>query len=249
MEAGSLRRVVRARSYLWIALILATPSPAHPQQDSARIEGTARSALNGRPLAGVMITVRGTRIFRVTDSTGTFALAGLPSGRQTVRILYGDSLSYEQGVTLQRGQTLTLAVLLDVSAVELAPVVVEARSVTALRSLVGFYDRRRLGFGRYYAPEQLARRRGLSLRTLLAEAGLQTRCTAAACVPILTRGAETCIPILYYDGSPALTDDVRLFRTDDLAAVEGYRRSVEVPLEFSQAFAAGCGAIVMWSRR
>src|SRR2546426_9887137 len=57
-QAGKLRFVVRPRSYLWIALILATPSPTHAQQDSARLEGTARSALNGRPLAGVMITVR-----------------------------------------------------------------------------------------------------------------------------------------------------------------------------------------------
>src|SRR2546422_2037849 len=233
MEAGSLRCVVRARSYLWIALILATPSPAHPQQDSARIEGTARSALNGRPLAGVMITVRGTRIFRVTDSTGTFALAGLPSGRQTVRILYGDSLSYEQGVTLQRGQTLTLAVLLDVAAVELAPVVVEARSVTALRSLVGFYDRSRLGLGRYYTPEQLERRRGLDLRTLLLEAGLQVRCGLAECVPLIVApslsdagSGEACVPTLYLDGGPALTDDLNLFRVDQLSAIEIYKRAL-----------------------
>jgi len=252
-QPASLAFVVRARSYLWIALMLATPSSTLAQQDSARIEGTARSALNGRPLAGVMVTVRDTRIFSVTDSTGTFALGGLPSGRRGVRIRYGDSLSYTQDVTLQRGKTLILAVLLDVSAVELAPVVVEAQSVAALRSLVAFYDRKRLGFGRYYTPEELARRRGLRLTTLLLEAGVQVRCRLALCVPVVVgprlTGDPTCIPTLYLDGLPTFANDVNEFWADELAALEIYKRAGDVPPEFNRDYLGGCGAIVMWSRR
>ena len=234
---------------LWLALVVAAPCSLPAQGDSARVAGTARSALNGQPLARVMVAVRGTRLFSVTDSTGAFTLAGLPSGRQTLRILYGDSLSYDHAVTLERGKTLRLAVLLDVAAVELAPVVVEASSVAALRSLVGFYDRKRFGFGRYYTPEQIERRRGMDLRTLLVEAGVQVQCRLGACVPIVREGGRACVPTLYLDGWAALTDDVNLFRAEDLAAVEIYRRAAEVPLEFGEAFASACGVIVLWSRR
>src|SRR5713226_8990466 len=103
---------------------------AHAQRDTtARLAGTVRSSINGLPISGVMVAVPKVRAFEVSDSTGAFALAGLPAGRQTVRILYGDSLSYQQELNLKRGKTVTLSVLLDVAAVELAPIVVEAQSL------------------------------------------------------------------------------------------------------------------------
>src|SRR5690349_20309497 len=97
-----------------------------------------------------MVALRGARAFGVSGSAGAFALAGLPPGRQTVRILYGDSLSYDSEITLKRGKTLTLSVLLDVEAVELSPIVVEARSLLAERTLAGFYERRKWRIGRFY---------------------------------------------------------------------------------------------------
>ena len=48
---------------LWIALILAVPSTTNAQSDSAVVTGTARSSVNGQPLAGVMIAVGGTKAF------------------------------------------------------------------------------------------------------------------------------------------------------------------------------------------
>jgi hypothetical protein len=91
--------------------------PGQAQPDTlARIVGTVRSSINGLPINGVMVAVRGARAFAVSDSSGAFTIAGLPSGRQTIRILYRDSLSYEQEVKLKRGKTLTLSVLLDVAA-------------------------------------------------------------------------------------------------------------------------------------
>jgi len=69
-------------------------TPARAQRDTtARLAGTVRSSINGLPIAGVMVAVKGSRVFDVSDSTGSFALGGLPDGRQVVRIRYGDSLS------------------------------------------------------------------------------------------------------------------------------------------------------------
>src|SRR2546429_4783808 len=152
-------------------------TPDHAQRDTtARIAGTVRSSVNGFPIAGVMVAVQGARAFSVSDSGGVFALAGLPPGRRTVRVSYGDSLSYDQALTLSGGQTLTLSVLLDVEGAALSPIVVEASSIRAERSLAGFYDRRKLGFGRFYTLVDLDRLGNLSLRGLLGHAGVVVRC-------------------------------------------------------------------------
>jgi hypothetical protein len=224
------------------------PAAGLGQRDTtARIVGTARSSTNGLPIAGVMVAVRGARAFGVSDSAGAFALAGLPPGRQTVRILYGDSLSYDTELTLKRGKTLTLSVLLDVDAVELSPIVVEASSLRANRSLAGFYDRKKWQFGRFYTLADLDRRRGLSLRTLLGEAGVQMRCGAMYCLPF-ARLMNRCAMSLFYDGMRLPADQVDMIRLDELAGVEVYKQGLEVPIEFQTGFGGDCGAILLWSR-
>src|SRR5260370_34800983 len=110
-------------------------------------------------MPNVMVAVRGARAFGVSDAAGAFLLAGLTPGRQTVRVLYGDNLSYEHEITLQRGKTLTLVVLLDVEALTLSPIVVEATGLGAQRTLAAFYERRKRGIGRYYSPADLDEQR------------------------------------------------------------------------------------------
>src|SRR5213596_2678260 len=152
-------------SLLLLSMLFA---PAHAQRDTtARLTGTVRSSINGLPVSGVMIAVKGTRVFNVSDSTRSCTLVGLPGGRQTVRILYGDSLSYEKEMDLKQGKTLTLSVLLDVGATELAPIVVEAQTLRAERSLAGFYERRKWSMGRFYTRADLEHSAAHSLDGLL----------------------------------------------------------------------------------
>ncbi len=242
---------------LALALLLMAPSLGGAQQDSARrsppadsarLIGAVKSALNGQPLKGVMIVVPGTHRFDVTDSTGAFALSDLPSGDRTVRILYGDSLSYEKSVRLKRGKTLVLSVLLDAQAQALTPVVVEARSLLAELSLAGFYERKRTGWGRFYTYDELARRASRSPRSLLTEAGVTLWCGTFACYPVSYGGARLCALSLYLDGMRLQPDELDAFRTDELAGVEVYRHALDVPLEFRRGY-GDCGAVVMWSRR
>jgi len=223
--------------------------PARAQRDTtARLAGTVRSSVNGLSISGVMVAVRGTRVFDVSDSAGSFSLVGLPGGQQTVRILYGDSLSYEHKINLKLGKTLTLSVLLDVVAVELSPIVVEARSWGADRSLAGFYDRKKWLFGRFYTLADLDRRRGLSLRTLLSESGVQVRCGLGYCVPLSAGGMRRCVMSLYLDGMRLPADELDMIWVDELAGVEVYKHGVEVPVEFQTTFGGDCGAVLMWSR-
>src|SRR6266540_195646 len=99
--------MLRARiSPLFSLLLFATPAVAQlPRDTTARLVGTAASAFNGRPLSGVMIAVTAARQFAVTDSTGRFLLAGLPVGRQKVRIAYQGRETLEYEFDLRRGKT------------------------------------------------------------------------------------------------------------------------------------------------
>jgi len=225
-------------------------TPAHAQRDTTvRLTGTVRSSINGLPVSGVMIAVKGSRVFNVSDSTGSFTLVGLPGGRQTVRILYGDSLSYEKEMDLKQGKTLTLSVLLDVAATELAPIVVEAQTLSAERSLAGFYERKKSGFGRYYTLADLKRRPLETLQALLLESGVQVRCRVGQCLPLASDGGRLCVMSLFLDGVRMPADYLNLARVDELAGVEVYKVPVEVPPEFSSGLRRSCGAVVMWSRR
>jgi len=224
-------------------------TPAHAQRDTtARLAGTVRSSINGLPISGVMVAVRGSRVFDVSDSTGSFALGGLPAGPQLVRVLYGDSLVYEHKMDLKPGKTLTLSVLLDVVAAELAPIVVEAQSRSAERSLAGFYDRRKRSTGRFYTRADLVQRAAVSLDGVLGESGVQVVCRLGSCLPIGSDGARHCVMALYLDGLRMPSSHLNQIREDDLAGVEVYKFGIDVPTEFRSSFRNTCGVVVAWSR-
>jgi Carboxypeptidase regulatory-like domain len=233
-------------SLLFLGMLL---TPVHAQRDTtARLAGTVRSSVNGLPISGVMIAVKGSRVFNVSDATGSFTLGGLPAGRQTVRIRYGDSLSYERDFDLKQGKTLTLSVLLDVAATELAPIVVEAQTLSAERSLAGFYDRKKSGFGRYYTLADLKRRPLETLQALLLESAVQVRCRLSQCLALGSDGGRACVMSLFLDGLRMPPDYLNVARVDELAAVEVYKIPFEVPQEFSSGLRRPCGAVLMWSR-
>ena len=219
-----------------------------PQSDSARLVGEVRSARNGLPLDGVTITVRGTHRSDVTDSTGAFAVSDLPAGDQTIRIQYGDTLSYDKTVRLTRGQTLALAVLLDAPPFELSPIVVEAGSLLSDWSLAGFYARRRGGVGRFYTYDQLEANVPRSLHPLLLQAGVMVQCVRIRCIPVAVSGSGRCVLSLYVDAVPIQSDEVESFHPNELAGVEVYRRASDIPSQFRRR-EDNCGAILMWRRR
>jgi len=219
-----------------------------PPTDSARLVGGVRSARNGLPLQGVTIFVRGTHRSDVTDSAGAFAVSDVPSGNQAVRILYGDTLSYEKTFHFRRGKTLELAVLLDARAPDLTPVVVEAQGLRADLSLAGFYERRRSALGRFYTYDQLEEAVPRSTRVLLSQAGVTVQCAHARCVPVVGNGSRACVLSLYVDAVPIQAEAVESFHPDELSGVEVYRRAVDIPMDFRRRYDE-CGAILMWRRR
>src|SRR3989454_4316025 len=91
-------------SDLLVAAGMLPASLASQLDSAATIRGTASSTFNGHPLTGVMVSVPAVHRFAVSDSDGRFELAGLPSGRQRVRVSYEGRNTEEYDFDLRRGK-------------------------------------------------------------------------------------------------------------------------------------------------
>jgi hypothetical protein len=248
-------------------LAVLLPASLAAQRDTTSVlAGGAKSAFNGRPLSGVMVAVPAARAFAVTDSTGAFRLAGLPPGRQKIRIAYRDREAMEHEVELRPGRITRVEIVLDVEAVTLDPIVVEGRASVWRSDLAGFYQRKRSygGFGRFYTQEDIERRRYGSLRQLLATAGVIERCTGAwGCAPATFWRGRMCYLSVSVDGFGAWETDYYAIRIEEVAAVEVYRNPMWIPPDLSglgmmigpagvaasSGLAPGtCGAIAIWTK-
>ncbi len=253
------------RLLLSVALIaLCLPGSAPSQVDStARLMGFAKSAFNGRPLAGVMIAVPDARKFVVTDSSGTFFLAGLPVGKQKVFVAYNGRGSEEYVFVFKHGKTKRVAVVLDVEAVDLDPIVVEAQGRGTWMDLAGFFDRRKAygGFARFYTREDLAAKRARSIEDVLRREGIYPRCIELGCVPARPYHGDLCAVAIYVDGVRFYANDYEVVPIEQVAGIEVYRPGMEpvgaLPAmrpvsayDFNANLRQGvdCGRVDIWTR-
>src|SRR4029077_9423593 len=203
-EEASRARMWYCRGTTVIALPLVTATIVAlaqqvPGDTTGRINGWAISSFNGHPIAGVMISAPEAHKFVVTDSTGRFALAGLPTGRHAIRVSYEGRDTEDYPFELQDQETKQIAVVLDVDATDLDPIVVEARQPNLWRDLAGFYERRRTysGFAHFFTREDISRARLAKLSGLLTLEGIVNRCSRyQECFPTrFTRGRLCAVPI------------------------------------------------------
>ena len=152
---------------VFLAAMLVLAAPLSAQTDpGARLRGFAISSFNGQPLRGVVVAVPAARKFVVTDSSGAFLLSGLPGGDQRIRVSYEGRDTEEYEFTLRSGRTTRIAVLLDLEAMDLDPVVVEARDPDQQRDLGGFFARRDWyrGYGRFFTQEEIEKSQSTRIR-------------------------------------------------------------------------------------
>lgn len=246
-----------------VLIALCLPSSAPSQVDStARLMGSAKSAFNGRPLAGVMIAVPDAHKFVVTDSSGTFFLAGLPVGKQKVFVAYNGRGSEEYQFVFKHGKTKRVAVVLDIEAVDLDPIVVEAQGRGSWMDLAGFFDRRKAygGFARFYTREDLAARRARTIEDVLRREGIYPRCFEFGCVPARSYRGDMCAVPIFVDGMRFYANDYEVVPIDRVAGVEVYRPGMEPIGTLPTALpvlardfrnprqGVSCGRIDIWTR-
>lgn len=246
------------------AALFATALQAQALPDtSARIRGAAISSFNGRPIAGVMISAPEVQKFVVTDSTGLFALAGLPTGKRSIRVTYDGRETQDYVFDLQGQRTKQIAVVLDLDGDDLNPLVVEAREANIWRDLAGFYERRQeyRGFAHFFTREEITRMRPTRLSGILTLEGIVTRCYQECRPTRFNRGKLCAVPVSV-DGVALREMDYDQISVSDVAAVEVYRGVPPADLNHSvvpsaassiwmgtgMSAAGSCGQVEIWTR-
>lgn len=82
------------------------PQPAEPLQGS--IVGTARDLNNGTALAGVLVTVVGTRLGAVTATDGGYVMAAVPPGTHRLRARLLGYVPVDTSIAVEEGQTVVV---------------------------------------------------------------------------------------------------------------------------------------------
>lgn len=226
----------------WLVLPLSSAAQV-PGDEWVRVTGVVLDREDGQPLRGANVVLDG-QWHAVTTEHGRFEFMGvLPSLHElgVYRIgfqVVADTFRIEPGLNTD------LRVLMDRDAVELDPVVVQARKT--MGKMQPFYERRSGGLGRYITREDIEDWQPTLITEML---GIQPGVTRVPrgnnSYDILMRG---CRPALWIDnayiGGGNLPFD-HFLTPNDVEGIEVYSASV-APAQYNRG--ARCGAVLVWTR-
>lgn len=226
------------------------------------ILGTVVDAATQQPVAGVSVLLidasSGISRQALSDDLGRFVIVAPESGRyrlRTQRIGYAQSET--EFIQVKGDETVTVEVSMPVSAVNVAPILVQQRTRRISSMLQDFYDRKDRGVnGVFLTRADIEQRNPQRLTDLLGEVpgldvssansagGRNVRVTRAI-------GPEACPLNVYVDGRQYKQFDASgldTFNPHDLDGIEIYKGLAEVPAEFGGG-PARCGVLALWTRR
>jgi iron complex outermembrane receptor protein len=127
-------RLLRQVALVAGAVALAA-STAAAQAGTATLTGAIRDAETGAPVEGASVQVRGTLLTTVTNGQGQFTMTGVPTSPHTLRVIaIGYAADSLPGLTLQAGETRTLALALHRTPLDLQEIVVTASRLSERRA-------------------------------------------------------------------------------------------------------------------
>ncbi len=256
--------------------LLLTLLPLSPDLSAQEIRGRLVEADSGEPIVlGRILLLQGSGLIvdeTVSDETGYFSVASDSPGSFFLR---AERLGYSSRLDgifdLGQGAVLTVEFRLPRTPIALDTMNVSVEREDVSLELMGFYERRRIGFGEFLGPEEIARKPAIKTTDLLRMIprvrikeygfGLRTDAPRGQRIPqnrsavtiagsVSVRG-KACYPVVLIDGivvsknQPADLDS--LISPSDIRGIEVYRGQAEMPLNLPSAFNS-CGAIVIWTR-
>jgi hypothetical protein len=250
-SSGELSVEVGDRRVLRRDLSVSREAPAEegdtgpvPRPGLAVLAGSVLSEA-GQPLEAVLAGVPGGFGDAVTDATGRFVLADLPSGS---RMLYVRRIGYSFTATvveLRNRDTTRVTLVLP------ALTVLDTLRVTASRWVRSELDdlERRM---REHSPGHVLlgdelKTMGLISSVFRSFPALHTQPGrwAGEVTLYMEFGVRLCEPTVWIDGWPAQLEMLQGYQPADLLAVEVYRAS-ETPLRYRDM--NNCGAVLAWTR-
>jgi hypothetical protein len=229
-------------------------------QTGGTLTGTV-TAENKTALSQARVRVMGTQLATVTRADGAFEFAAVPAGRQTIEITL---LGYNPKMTailIGAGETLTLSLVLEPLALETVTVTADANVFSGMG---GFAERKARGTGRYFTHEDIKLMQARQVTDVLRRVpGMQIQFgdgslsggtqRAQAGRSVGGSSSHPCVMIYYVNGILfPLSSDASINQyvaTDDLAAVEVYTGSSQIPPEFnSSLYGSRCGVVALWTR-
>jgi hypothetical protein len=214
---------------------------------------------NGMPVDGAVVRIIDTDLQTLSNHNGRFLSREVESGRYALEIEHIAYGTQRYPVEVPFGGAAQVEITVSQTPIELEPIVVEVRSRAWLSTMSGFYQRMDRGLGVFLTPEYIEQRAPTTLTDALR--GLAGVRVVKQPGPgnnygVLLRGSirfdgtgiSTCPPILYIDGVRVQDYPLDELYGGDLAAVEVYRGASELPAQFAGSD-AGCGVVVVWTRR
>jgi hypothetical protein len=244
--------------------VLTCLGAAVPLPAQTTMIGIVRDDSTARPLAGVEVFLAGTSHRITTGEDGRYHLAGLPSGRFQAIFRAVGYLPSRIEVLLVNGESTRVNQTLVPSSVVLDPIEVIGEPEIGLAGR-GFHERMKMGFGRFYEPEELREMEHLRVGDVLRrKGGVEIKALGRARIamnPYMrdVMGQLDCYMSVYLDGimigrggkassGPDLVDLQNVMAVVAIEAIEVYRSAAGIPVEFGGA-SGQCGAVVLWTRR
>lgn len=244
-----------------IALPTASDAPSRRdlRVDAGRpgqVVGRVRDASDGAPVPAATVRLPGLGVRTLTADDGRFELPPLPPGSHGVRVEHVGHGVHADSLRVRSDRTVRLRLQVRPDPIRLAPLQVEVRDVRSMRlARVGFYDRRTRGHGTFITREQLEewdtshlseafrRVQGFTLGGPEVRRSLHSNRDPRASV-----AAGPCRTQYFVNGeAQPLPNGIDTFLPEDIAAMEIYRGTAQLPVEFNRR-SASCGAVVLWLR-
>jgi hypothetical protein len=242
-----------------------TAQPAAEPRSPSRLVGRVLDAETDEPVAAVRIRITGTNHQALTDTQGRFFLTGVPAGEvelETSHIRFG---TRREVAAIRAGETMELTIRLTTQAIVLEGIVATARPNLGLED---FHRRMAEGRGRatFFDRKAIEARNALRVEQMLTEYGVVVDRSGVS-MPRSASSFGACGPMVYIDGiavthpgmagdgsgssgvSPADARDALLMvNPSQLEGIELYRSASQVPIDLGGSY-AGCGVIMLWTRR
>jgi len=230
-------------------------------QESGVLVGTVTTA-EKQPLPNAHISIVGTSLVTVADSTGAFRVGALPLGAQSVEVKLLGYTTTQIPVQIDSGKPVVVNVTLVASPVALETVKVTADTFV-LPEMRRFAERKARGGGTFFNRVDIDHMEARLFTDILRRApGVQIETLSGSFGPTYsvqtnrnlgTNGNRSCQMQFYVNGVPFTNvGDLAInhfVSPGEVAAVEIYSGASQVPPEYnSSMYNARCGLVLIWTR-